>query len=86
MSPIAARKTLQILECLADIIAIELVVGAQALDLRFKEDHEAAPKHLSRLHQRIRQDVSFWEDDEVLHPALRALSVLVRKGLPLPSI
>ena len=85
MSPIAARKTLQILECLADIIAIELVVGAQALDLRFKEDYEAAPKHLSRLHQRIRQDVSFWEDDEVLHPALRAMSVLVRNGIPLPS-
>ena len=85
MSPIAARKALQVLECLADIIAIELVVGAQALDLRCREDQESTPEHLGELHRLIRKDVSFWEDDEVLHPALRAVSILVRKGIPLPQ-
>ena len=82
MSPIAARKTLQITECLADIIAIELLVGAQALDLRTKEDNHTAPIRLKKLHQEIRQDVPFWQDDGVLHPAIRALSVMVRNGLP----
>ena len=43
MSPIAARKALEILECLADIIAIELLVGAQALDLRHQVDQYDAP-------------------------------------------
>ena len=46
MSPIAARKALEILECLADIIAIELLVGAQALDLRHKVDQYPAPMDL----------------------------------------
>ena len=47
MSPIAARKALEILECLADIIAIELLVGAQALDLRHQVDQYDAPADLS---------------------------------------
>ncbi len=82
MSPIAARKTLQILECLADIIAIELLVGAQALDLRHKEDGLPAPAMLHSLHTNIREHVQYWQDDEVLHPAIRALSKMVRIGLP----
>lgn len=82
MSPIAARKTLQITECLADIIAIELLVGAQALDLRKKEDNHTTPIHLHELHAQIREDVPFWQDDGVLHPAIRSLSVMVRNGLP----
>ncbi len=82
MSPIAARKALDILECLADIVAIELLVGAQALDLRQQEDGLSAPTPLAKLHQQIRQEVPFWQDDEVLHPAIRSLSVMVRKGLP----
>lgn len=82
MSPIAARKTLQITECLADIIAIELLVGAQALDLRLKEDNHTTPVHLHELHVQIREDVPFWQDDGVLHPAIRSLSVMVRHGLP----
>ena len=85
MSPIAARKALKILECLADIIAIELLVGAQALDLRHKVDQYKAPSDLAALHEVIRQDVPFWEDDEVLHPAIRSLSILVRQGIPLPQ-
>lgn len=86
MSPIAARKALQILECLADIIAIELLVGAQALDLRHKEDQCNAPVALDHLHTTIRKDVPFWEDDGVLQPTIRALSILVREGIPLPSL
>lgn len=86
MSPIAARKALKILECLADIVAIELLVGAQALDLRRQVDQLSAPLDLENLHRIIRKDVPFWEDDEVLHPAIRALSLLVRQGIPLPLI
>ena len=83
MSPIAARKALELLECLADIIAIELLVGAQALDLRHQVDQYDAPTDLLWLHQLIRKDVPFWKDDDVLHPAIRSLSTLVRNGIPL---
>ena len=80
MAPISARMALQSLECLADIIAIELLLGAQALDLRFRVDGSSSPKKLQKLHQEIRQRVAFWEDDEVLHPAISELSRLVRDG------
>lgn len=86
MSPIAGRMALESLECLADVIAIELLVGAQALDLRFKDDELSAPYHLQNLHETIRRSVQFWNDDEVLHPAIRALSNMVRQGIPLPPI
>ena len=39
----------------------------------------------------FRQKVDFWEDDEVLHPAISALSRMVRDGdieriCPLPQL
>ncbi len=80
MAPIAARMALQSLECLADIIAIELLLGAQALDLRQRDDGYQAPKQLQKLHQAIRQKVEFWDDDDVLHPAISSLSQMVRDG------
>lgn len=84
MSPIAGRMALDSLECLADVIAIELLVGAQALDLRFRDDQIPPPDRLQQLHTHIRKVVSFWHDDEVLHPSISAMSHMVRQGLPLP--
>ena len=78
MSPIAGRMALQSIECLADIIAIELLVGAQALNLRMQDDGFSAPQKIRQLHQRIREKVRFWEDDNVLHPDIRAISKMVR--------
>jgi histidine ammonia-lyase len=91
MAPISARMALNSLECLADIIAIELLLGAQALDLRWRDDNCEAPAPLRKLHKAIRQKVDFWEDDEVLHPAISALSHMVREGdieriCPLPQL
>ena len=78
MSPIAARMALQSIECVADIVAIELLIGAQALDLRIQEDSLPTPPKLLELHRAIRKNVSFWKDDEVLHPAISAVSKMVR--------
>ena len=80
MAPIAARMALQSLDCLADIIAIELLLGAQALDLRIKEDGLNVPTRLAQLHQLIRDNVPFWEDDKVLHRSISPISALVRSG------
>jgi histidine ammonia-lyase len=80
MSPIAGRMALKALECVADIVAIELLVGAQALDLRIQEDGLPSPPTLHKLHMAIRQKVEFWEDDKVLHPAISAMSEMVRSG------
>ena len=85
MAPIAARHTLDLLECLADIIAIELLLAAQALDLRMQSDGLPLPKTLATIHNKIRSHASFWKDDQVLYPDLKALGALVRKGIE-PSL
>ena len=81
MAPIAARHALKALECVADIVAIELLVGAQALDLREQDDGLEAPLILQCVHEQIRKKVPFWNDDNVLHPAIRAMSEWVREGI-----
>jgi histidine ammonia-lyase len=92
MGPIAARMLLSMLECVADIVGIEMLLAAQALDLRvrgiaFDGDGvavEAAPitlaPEIQTLHQRVRKRIDYWEDDQVLHPVLAAAGKLVRSG------
>ena len=92
MGPIAARLTLRVLECLADIIGIEALVAAQGLDWRLRgmrvvdgvrvdgPPAEVGPQILA-LHARVREVVPFWHDDQILHPALRSVGERVRSGL-----
>ena len=80
MSTIAARMALEALDCCASLVAIELLVAAQALDLRMEEDGHALPPQLAKLHRQIRSVVHFWEDDEVLHPSIQACLKLVQSG------
>ena len=80
MSTIAARMALEALDCCASLVAIELLVAAQALDLRMEEDGHSLPPQLAKLHRQIRSVVHFWEDDEVLHPSIQACLKLVQSG------
>jgi len=92
MGPIAARTLLEMVECVADIVGIEVLLAAQALDLRvrgiaFDGEGEAldaspitlAPK-IETLHRRVRKRIPYWSDDDVLHPCLKAAGTLVRSG------
>jgi len=92
MGPIAGRMLLELIECAADIVGIEVLLAAQGLDLRARglgHDEEGAPMDvppvvlapgISDLHARVRGVVAFWEDDGILHPALKAAGHLVRSG------
>lgn len=92
MGTIAARMALRVLECVADIVGIEALLAAQALDLRvrgFAVDDAGAPFPADAVHlapgpeamrARVRAVVPFWEDDQVMHPALVAAGGLVRSG------
>lgn len=97
MGPIAARLTLRVLECVADIVGIEVLLAAQALDWRLSGERlvngeltSGPPEHfapeLMALHARVREVVPFWRDDQVMHPALRAVGRLVRDGLAEPEV
>lgn len=92
MAPIAARLALRSIECVADIVGIEVLLGAQALDLcesglewqengRMEriEPTPLAPK-IREVRDRVRAVVPFWEDDGVLHPALESVGRMIRRG------
>lgn len=96
MGPIAARQTLRVLENVADIVAIEALLAAQALDWRLRGQSvvegvltHGTPEEFSpqivALHQRVRAVVPYWHDDQVMYPALRAVGALVRGGLAGPE-
>ncbi len=92
MGPIAARMALRLLECVADIVGIEALLAALALDLRvrgfavdetggvFPADPVELCPGIDGLRARVRAVVPFWQDDQVLHPALVAAGGLVRRG------
>lgn len=91
MGPISARLTLRVLECVTDIIAIEMLLAAQGLDWRMRGQNvvdgvvqRCTPDPLSEqivaLHKRIRDVTPYWEDDQPMHPALRAVGNLLRRG------
>jgi histidine ammonia-lyase len=92
MGPIAGRMLLELIECAADIIGIEALLAAQGLDLRVRglgHDEDGRPvalppvklaPRIETLHERVRAVIGFWEDDEILHPALQAAGLLVRSG------
>lgn len=92
MGPIAARSTLRVLENVADIVGIEALLAAQGLDWRLRglrvvdgvtesvPPDEVGPGVLA-LHARVRDVVPYWTDDQLMHPALRAVGALVRRGL-----
>ncbi|MCL4790448.1 MAG: histidine ammonia-lyase [Gammaproteobacteria bacterium] len=63
MGPVAGFKALEVVEKLRQVLAIELMVSAQALD--FRHPHGAAPR-LQAVHERIRADVAHLAEDRVL--------------------
>jgi histidine ammonia-lyase len=92
MAPIAARATLKILDALSEIIGIEALCAAQALDFRLegaifnaKGEKQIGPKAraasaVKRTHNTIRKASKRWTIDRVLHLELQASSTLIRQG------
>ena len=91
MGPIAGRLTLRVLECVADIVGIEALLAAQALDfrrrglsfphgVRTEEPPGAMAPGVESARAAVRDVTAYWEDDQILHPALAAVGALVRSG------
>jgi histidine ammonia-lyase len=77
-----ALKTREILEAANGVVGIELMAGAQALDLRdygFGKGTDAA-------HHAIRQVVGFLDEDRPLFPDHNAMSAAVREGGVLEAV
>ncbi|MDG1480745.1 MAG: aromatic amino acid lyase [Myxococcota bacterium] len=79
MGPIAARGALRMVECVADIVGIELMLAAQGLNLRQRAGAVIAPKIAEHL-ATIRESIDFWPDDQLMHPDIASAGRLVREG------
>ncbi len=91
MGPIAGRLTLRVIENLADIVGIEVLLAAQALEFRregvsFPGGQRsvgpavALAPAIERARALVRATTAVWRDDQILHPALAATGRLVRGG------
>jgi len=81
MGSIAARHARTVLEHVERIIAIELLVAAQALDLRLAgNDSIAAGLGVREAHSRVRARVAHLDEDREPGPDLAAAFALVREG------
>jgi histidine ammonia-lyase len=92
MASVAATSALRIVELLADVVAVELLCGAQGLDFRLRGEcvdglgkpMRCAPKHpgsgSAEVHQTVRRHVERWVDDGVMYEDLARLGAAVRAG------
>jgi len=81
----AARHTLEVLRNVRDILAIELLTAAQAIDLR-----PDGPRRLGRgtrvAYEQVRSRVSLLEHDRALSRDIQALSELLHSGQMLQTV
>lgn len=77
MAPLAVRRTLEMVELAARIVAIELVVASQALELRGATQIGEGVDAVRRL---VRERVAFMRSDESRPPDVGPVTELVRSG------
>ena len=75
----AARHTLEILENVSAVIAIELLTAAQAVDLR-SEGRDRLGRGSAPVHRLLRERIAFLERDRELTPDILAILELMRTG------
>jgi histidine ammonia-lyase len=73
MGSVSAIKLLQVLQNVSNVIAIELLISAQALDGR---DYPSS-KALEAAKARLREDVPALQEDRVMYPDVNASIALI---------
>jgi histidine ammonia-lyase len=78
----AALKTRQIVENVENILSLELMAAAQAID--FRKQEATQPQHLGQgtqpAYDLIRTQVPFIEEDQILYPYMQSVRDLVANG------
>ena len=82
MGTIAARQARQIAENVENILALELLAAAQAVDFRKETLDDGAPlgRGTAPAYQLIREQVPFIDQDAVMYPMIDAVRQLVTSG------
>ncbi len=77
MGTYAARKALQITENVENVLAVELICAAQALDLRAPLEPAESTK---RVLDTVREVIAHWSEDRFMHTDLVKAKELIRSG------
>jgi histidine ammonia-lyase len=77
MAPLAARRLAEMVALGEALVAVELVIGCQAVDLRRPERLGAGTR---RAHERVREVVPFLGEGDSLVPDLEPVRDLIRTG------
>jgi len=77
MASVAARKASQVIRNTANVLALELICAAQALDLQGIEDASASAR---AVHGLVRSAIPFLEEDRGLHPEIERLADRILAG------
>jgi histidine ammonia-lyase len=80
MGTIAARQAREIVGNVMDVLSIELMAGAQGIDLRLLKQRAMPGRGTALAHQAVRRVVPFLETDEVMYPHVAAIRELVAAG------
>ena len=81
----AARHTLEIIENVRHVLAIELLTAAQAIDLR-QDGANRLGQGTAIAHSRIREEVEFLKNDRALAPDIEALAQLIGSGTVIEAV
>lgn len=81
----AARHTLEIIENVRHVLAIEMLTAAQAVDLR-QEGENRLGVGTAVAHLKIREEVEFLENDRALAPDIDALAQLIASGTLIEAV
>jgi len=89
MATLAARKAGEMVANAQVVLAIELLVAAQALDIRFRREARR-PAELGRgtrvIYSLVRERVPYLEEDRYLQPDVGAITELLRSGILLDNL
>ncbi len=79
----AARKALQIIENVENILAVELIAAAQALDLRAPLTPAPATAQVLAL---VRSQIAHWKEDRLMHTEIEKAREMIRSGAVLDAV
>lgn len=78
MGTIAARKALKVIEHTRNVLGMELITAAQALD--FKEPSKCSPI-LARIYGVLREEVPFIEEDTIMQPFMKEAANMIKNKI-----
>ncbi|MDZ7671493.1 MAG: histidine ammonia-lyase [Halanaerobiales bacterium] len=86
MGSISARNLYKICDNVAQILAIELLTAAQAVDLRTDNPKQDLGVGTYKIYKLIREKVDYLDDDRILYPELKRVKELIESDLLINEI